>query len=317
MARCRIVYVAPFEHDYGTEFHVARDAEAIGCTVTRVPERDGLHKIHKVAFDCEVLLYTKGGGLPDDATQLWRDVESVGVITASHTLDLFHGLRRETEVGQNPFWTVDTVFSADGGTPVEWWWERGVDHRWSPPAIVSDEAIDVDLDGAGLADVIGAEIVFVGSSMAYHHEHHWRIEMLGALARRYGTKFATFGPHSGVVVRGLDLNRLYQRPGRIVVGDSLALPGHRDYFSDRYFETVGRGGFLIGPRVPGLDAFLTEGEHFVGYDQGDIDQLCDRIDFWLDAPDKAREIARAGQAHVRDHHTYRHRVASMLDVLGL
>src|SRR5438045_2115499 len=34
----RIAYCAPFQYDFGTENHLAHDAEAIGCKVRRVPE---------------------------------------------------------------------------------------------------------------------------------------------------------------------------------------------------------------------------------------------------------------------------------------
>ncbi len=139
--------------------------------------------------------------------------------------------------------------------------------------------------------------------------------MIRLLRRRYGdTRFRIF-THTHQI-RGQDLCDLYASAS-VVVGDSLALPGHRDYWSDRFYETTGRGGALLGPYVPGIERHLTPGEHFVPYDIGDIDSVFMRVEWMLDNPDKRAAIAEYGNEHTRAHHTYRHRVQEMLDVLEL
>lgn len=316
-----LAYIGSFEKSWSTETHLARDAEALGCTVHRIEERElakalagGLNMALTVK-DVDLVLYTKTAGLPTLAGQLWRLLEGEGIKTASFHLDLYRGLARGTEILSDPFWQTQVVLTADGDpeTTAELAL-LGINHRWLPPACVSDEAIPVD-DPLPIGD--GGQIVFVGSTRSYHAEHPWRLEMLAALRARYGHHFQAYGPQEGTITRGLDLNRLFQTPGRIVIGDNLTLPGHRAYFSDRYFETVGRGGFLIAPRVPGLEAFLQDGGHYVGYDLGDLDGLFELIDFYLDAPRIARLIARDGQAHVAANHCYTHRVREMLRALEI
>lgn len=309
----RIAYVGNFELDYSTETHVARDAEALGHVVDRIQEpraADGqwVADLYDRAGDADLLLYSKTYGLPDGVVQVFRWLEARGVRTASYHLDLYAGLRRQTEIGVDPFWRTGTVFTADGDPrTTDLLRERSISHRWMPAAVVSDEAVPgcprVEFDH---------DIVFVGSAN-YHPEWPWRAELIRSLSKRYSLRFHLYGP--GVrIVRGLDLNDLYAS-AKIVVGDTLALPGHTNYWSDRYYETVGRGGFLIAPRVAGIEAHFTDGEHLVLYEPGDFDQVARLVDKYLDDEDARREIAVAGQAHVRAHHTYRHRVAAMLDAL--
>ncbi len=117
-------------------------------------------------------------------------------------------------------------------------------------------------------------------------------------------------------MRNQDLNDLYASVA-IVVGDSLALPGHTRYWSDRPYETVGRGGFLLMTHVPGLEEHFTDREHLVFWDAGNFSQLDQLIDAYLSDPDERLRISTAGQAHVRAHHTYRHRLVVLLEKLGL
>lgn len=311
--------VGGFEHSWSTENHVASDAEALGLTVERIVEPRTSAEYEGFAQDlpvacvgADLLLYVKRYGLPPSAEKLWRTCEQ-SCTTASLHLDLYRGLDREREVGVDPFWLVNHVFTADGGSQ-DWFAERGVNHQWLAPACVSSECVQVE----PLAEELeqdSAQIAFVGSTRSYHAQWSWRGEMLAALRKRYGARFATYGPHDGGALRDLSLNALYQTPGRVVVGDSLALPGHRDYFSDRYWETIGRGGFLIGPRVPGIERFFEDGRHFVGYDPGDLLGLFGQIDGWLEHPVEARAIADAGQKYVAATGTYRHRVQQILETV--
>lgn len=310
-----IAYIGNFSRSWNTEEHVARDAEAIGVTVRRVEERHlarGDRDAAQALLDADLVLYTKTVGLPADFVNVWEMLRARGTRTASYHLDLYRGLARGTEVLDDPFWRTATVFTADGDPETTSELAMlGIDHRWLPAAVVSDEAIKVDRP-----DPIEQQIVFVGSHRGYHPEWPWRLEMLDALRRRYGMEFVAL-PHDGARIHGLHLNALYQQPGRIVVGDSLALPGHSRYWSDRYYETVGRGGFLIAPRVPGLEDHFQIGGHFVAYEPGILEDLFALIDVYRGAPEAARQIADAGQAHVAARHTYRHRVIQMLGEVGL
>lgn len=308
-----LVYIGNFGLDYATENHLARDAEALGHTVRRVQEPNGgdprqfFDALERASGDADLVLYTKTYGLPDIAEQVWRRIEARGTQTASFHLDLYYGLPRQVLIGKDPFWKTGTVFTADGDANTAAYMEaQNVNHRWLPPAVVSDETAPGEW-----RDEFDFDVVFAGSR-TYHPAWPWRPKLIDGLERRYGERFHHFNRPQ---IRGRDLNDLYAS-ARVVVGDSLCLPGHSFYWSDRYFETIGRGGFLIAPDVPGLYLYLEDGEHFIGYPPGDLATVCHYIDDYLSMDDERSRIAKQGHEHVSEHHTYRQRVTEMLDVLG-
>lgn len=316
-----IVYIGNFRHPWCTEVHITRDLESLGHTVTRLQEPPGGHGGHLflreilVAAEqanADLVMFTRTWGLHPDATQTWRTLEANGVVTASYHLDLYVPLPRRASIENDPFWTTQYVFTADGDpTSQEWFDAHNINHHYSPPAVVSDECVE-----GTRRDRYDYPIIFVGSGSNYHPEWRWRQELLGWLTATYGDKFRRFGGDQPEgPTRGQDLNDLYAT-ARVVVGDTLSFVGHTRYFSDRLFETIGRGGFLVFPRIDGLDELgFVDGEHFRLYDFGDLDGLRVIIDYYIDNPDAAREIALKGQAFVRENHTYAHRLAAALDVM--
>lgn len=325
----QITYIGNFERDWNTELHLARDLRAIGCDVELVDERtvaDGLRKLGAAGLELpregtQLVLYTKTHGMPPEAVELWKRLEGLGIKTASFHLDLYVGLPRENEIGVDPFWRTGTVFTADGDDASKLVFAAaGINHVWCPPAVVSDETRRfIPQDGfwpyQGVDEDV--QIVFVGSNRSYHPEWPFRMNMLRELKRRYGKRFMVLGPPDNLI-RGMALNQLYQQPGgRIVVGDSLSLPGHRNYFSDRYFETIGRGGFLIAPNVPGIEAFLEDGNHFIGYEPTNLTSLFEKVDEYLEEPATQRIIAETGARHVARTQTYQQRGRLMLEAVGL
>lgn len=319
----RILYVGNYRVPWTTETHVTRDARTIpGVTVDRMQEPSEwnagtagwLDQLERAADGADLLIYQKTWGLPPQVIDVWRRLEARGTITASYHLDLYMGLEREHAIWNDPFWRTQVVFTADGDpATTEAMRAHGIDHRWMPAGIVSDECRTVAPSASRYGNI---DVVFVGSAAAhYHHEWPWRGQLIDALGERYGRRFARL-PQYDKAIRGRALNLLY-RQVPVVVGDSLALPGHVNYWSDRFYETVGRGGYLIGPNVPGIEQHFVSGDHLDLYDLGDLDHVFELVDQALDARDVGRAIARQGQAHVAAHHTYRHRVAAILESLGL
>lgn len=86
--------------------------------------------------------------------------------------------------------------------------------------------------------------------------------------------------------------------------------------SDRVYETVGRGGYLVHPRIVGLEDEFTDGEHLRFYDYGDLAGLQRIIDTALTDDAHRTRVQAAGQAMVRERCTYVHRTAEMLRVLA-
>lgn len=317
-----ITYLGHFDRSWTTETHLARELEGLGHTVDRMPEPSAptaqtLAELEARARNggADLVLWTRVHPLPADATHLWRRLEDDGIVTASYHLDLYYGIRRRVGLPSlaDPFWSTGTVFTADGDPgSAERFAAAGINHRWMPPAVVSDEVVP----GTPRRHFQRAPVVFVGqSSVSYPKEWPWRRQLTAWLRQTYGQRFAHWPRQRPV--RGRDLNDLYAS-ATVVVGDSLCPPGHSHYWSDRLTETIGRGGFLLMPWIDGIeDQGFVDGQHLRFYRYGDFDGLRQLIDYYLAHPDEARAIANQGQAFVAEHHTYRHRMVAMLDQLGL
>lgn len=351
-----VAYLGNFKHSWTTETHLARDMRNLGLDVSPWQEPDNTQD--KYAFMkrlgewCEserpdVVMFTRTWGLPPEATQMWRRFEEAGIITCSYHLDLYLGLQREEKMYDDPFWSTQFVFTPDGDPKsAERFKELGINHHWISPAVVSDECYIGEWD-----DRFDFDVVFVGS-YGYHDEWPWRPTLIDYLSERYGGRFKRFGgdvewPKDGHTwrctprgipeverrpARGRDLNNLYAT-ARVVVGDSLALPGRKSYWSDRYFETLGRGGFLVAPWVDGLAAFLNDGEHYVRYDHPGtkpeflggaelstelaLDVVGYTVDYALEFDDVRKETQQRGHEHVKAHHTYKHRLARAFEIMGI
>jgi len=317
-----IVYLGHFDRSWTTETHLARELEGLGHTVDRMPEVRAASQATLAELEsrargggADLVLWTRVHPLPAQATALWRRLEADGIATASYHLDLYYGIRRPVGApsAADPFWSAGTVFTADGDPgSAERFAAEGINHRWMPPAVVSDEAVP----GTARRQFQRAPVVFVGQrSRSYPSEWPWRAQLTGWLERTYRSRFQHWPATRPV--RGRDLNDLYAS-ATVVVGDSLCPAGHSHYWSDRLTETVGRGGFLLFPWIDGIEAQgFVDGRHLRFYEYGDFGGLRRLIDHYLARPAEARAIADRGQAFVAEHHTYRHRMAAMLDQVGL
>lgn len=300
----RIAYLGAFTHSWSTEQHVAQDAETLGHHVTRITATKP-SQIQAQAEAADILVCHRTG-LDPSCGFVWQLLETAGTKTCSYHLDLYIGLKRATQVASDPFWRTSTVFTADGDPyTAQTLRDVGVNHKYLPAAVCSSET-----QPGEWRDEFDHDVVFVGSKR-YHPEHPWRGELLDHLARRYGPRFRLFDHHPPT--RDQDLNDLYAT-ARVVVGDSLCLPGHTRYFSDRIFETLGRGGALAFPYIRGLDELgFRDRDHVRYYTLGDLDSVDRVVDEMLDHPEESRLMAKRGNRMVAESHTYKHRVRSMLD----
>lgn len=148
-----------------------------------------------------------------------------------------------------------------------------------------------------------ADVGFVGSVRAGLHEA--RRDLLGRLNRRFPRlSFA----------RGLwreDAAR-FMSSCRLVFNRSL----HEDV-NMRVFEAASCARPLLTDRLPrdcGLEELFEDGRHLLLYDDRDLEAVVER---WLADPASAEQVGAAAREHVLAHHTYAHRAAEVLRVLGL
>lgn len=216
--------------------------------------------------------------------------------------NIFHGVsRREIQVKTNPIFKADVVFTTDGGHDAEWK-KAGVNHVCLRQGIYEPEAYLGEPTYPTTAD-----IVFIGS--VYENIWPYRKKLVDWLKDKYGDRFQHLGERGDI--RHDDLNNLLAT-AKIVVGDSVYSP---HYWSNRVYEVIGRGGFLIHPVVEGLDAEFTPYKHYIPYHYGDFGGLKEKIDYYLTHEAERREIQLAGFEHAKRYHTYKHRVVKLLHEL--
>lgn len=313
----RVAYVGNFRPQHSTENDVRAGFEAEGHEVIAVQEDDidwRWAPAHAGRVDFVLWTHTHAlapEGTHDDQRFFLDGLRERGVPVVAFHLDRWWGLEREHQVHDEPYFRASLVCTADGGHDDEWA-AAGVNHVWLPPAVnhVAAEA------GVGrFTRRFGRPVVWVGSWQLYHPEWRWRYELVLALRRRYRDRIGVW-PRAGQAVRGQDLLDLYASC-KVVVGDSCLAGGATHYWSDRIPETVGRGGFLIHPEVPGLDLHFTPGEHLWTVPLGDLDAMREAIDYWIDPGNDVERgaIAAAGRAHVVDHHTYRVRARQLTELV--
>lgn len=214
--------------------------------------------------------------------------------------NLYFGIMpREIQLRTNPIFTrSDVVFSTDGGHD-EGWKGLGIDH------VLLRQGIDESEAAYGEPTYpTKAEIAFVGS--IYGDMWPYRQELVDKLKGRYGSRFEVFGQRGDV--RHECLNNLLATV-KVVIGDSVYSP---HYWSNRIYEMIGRGGFLIHPMIQGIEKEFVPYEHFVPYEYNDFDGLFKKVDWYLSHDDEREKIRKAGFDHCRSVHTYKKRAETLL-----
>lgn len=312
----RAAFLGNFSVPYSSESHEAASFEALGHEVLRLQEGEVPAcdvAAHVEAFEADLFFHvqTRGlaitGGTDEERAIMLSSIYALGIPSAGYHLDLFFGLDRAEYVRTDPYFKMDFFFSTDGAHDDEWA-AAGVNHHWLPPAVYHAEAYD-----GTPRDEYQSDIAFVGSWKAYAHQEHWQVrkKMLDVMRRKYGRRFKCWP--QGAAVRGTDLTDLYASV-KITIGDSCLAGQVKNYWSDRVPEAIGRGGFLIHPYVLGI---LNIHPDLVTFTPSNWDEMVDRVDFYLNN-DSAREHLRKSNATwARTRHTYKNRIQTILDTMGI
>ena len=79
------------------------------------------------------------------------------------------------------------------------------------------------------------------------------------------------------------------------------------------FEIAGSGGFQLVDKKKDIDNFFEAGKDIVTYET--IDELSELIEYYLKHPQKRRDIADSAQRRVKEKHTYRQRLQSLISAV--
>lgn len=106
------------------------------------------------------------------------------------------------------------------------------------------------------------------------------------------------------------------RNAKIAIGDNQ-YQDQRGFVSNRLFEALAGGAFLLHQTIPGLEDLtgLVDGVHYVSWT--DLNDLQRKIQYWLQTrrEQKRAEIAAVGRAFVRQYHSFDVRVDELLRLL--
>jgi len=302
MDQLRIYYIGKFQLDFATERYVQWALEnRHGCNVMRYKGQsvEDVKTILK-EYRPHVVLFSKVE--PKYTARLLEWCREKRILTVAWIWDLYWGCRSE----RPKQFRADMLFTTDAGHQKEFNAYRtnhkvlrqGIHephHRmYLPPQYKNS--------GGQITSEYLHDVAFVGGATG----HPSRTKLVRWLKRTYGPRMIH---HTNV--RGLDLNRALAR-AKVVVGDTWP---SRHYWSNRIYEILGRGGFLLHPRTEGLSREFTDRVHYVAYERDDFPRLRRTIDHWLSNEAEREAIRNRGFQLVGRHYTYTVRTATLLDCI--
>ena len=294
-AQIKIFYIGGFSKSYDTEVYIAHALRELGVDVKCWDESLNLtltmllERIDDFKPDFVLLSKNRRYGKPLIERLRGR------YMTVSWLFDLYHGLPREMNstrsVKDSPFF-ADMVFMSDGG-------EFLVKKETLRQGIHEPEAKLLKRD-------YKYDVAFIGSD-TYVKRH----QMIEFLKETYGKRFVHYGMGGLPETRGMELNEILAT-SKVIVGDSV--PADR-YWSNRIYEVLGRGGFLLHPRVNGLEKEFRYYEHFIPFDHGNLDQIKEITDYFITHDEEREKIRLAGHKFCKENYTYKIRCQNLLQKL--
>lgn len=299
-----ISFLGNFEVDYSSETHHKKSLESLGHEVITLQERIVTSdEVKSIAMhsDMFIWVHTHGWNTPGNMVEVLKSLKEAGIPSITYHLDLWKGLYRERDLEQDEFYKHIQHFFTVDKLMADWFNENTeVKGHYLAAGVFDEECYMAEPNNQN-------DVIFVGSK-GYHDEWPYRPQLIDWLRETYGDRFTHVGGDGDTgTIRGAELNQLYAN-SKVAVGDTLCLNfNYPDYFSDRLFETTGRGGFLIFPYIKGLENYFELGKEIITYKFGKFDELKHKIDYYLEHDEERELIRRAGFERTSRDHTYLNR----------
>lgn len=309
-----ILLVGNYRLDFTSESHHAKSLESLGHVVIRLQEgATTREEILDIGLKCDLVVFIHTHGWVTAGSMTWdyisRQFRAEGIPFITYHLDLWLGLGRQSDLRDEYYESLHHFFTVD--KLMADWLNKNTRTKghYLPPGVFDQECIMLP------SRRVGYDIVFTGSRK-YHPEYPYRPQMIDFLRQNYGRKFLHIGNDGEVgQQRGLALNQVYA-DAKIAVGDTLNIGfNYPYYFSDRLTEQAGRGAFQIFPRIKGVEDMYVDGQEIVLYEQGNLVDLKEKIDYYLAHPQERESIRLAGFNRTKRDHTYVERWKEILDTL--
>jgi len=156
-------------------------------------------------------------------------------------------------------------------------------------------------------------------------EEDLRCYTLKAISKKY--KLTIFGKAFRKRMSGVPIHRFQSiRSQRNVFNSSLinldlpfinsSLPEYRNmnHLKNRFFEIPACKSFMLSGRSSEAENIFQDGIHCVYYDN--LDDLLDKIDYYLNHPQEMEEIRERGYREAIGKNTYYHRFKKMFKIIG-
>lgn len=155
------------------------------------------------------------------------------------------------------------------------------------------------------------DVLFVGNDIGPHHGY--RAQLVEFLKNTYKDKFLHMGKGNEHEVRMDNLNDLIASC-KVIIGESII---HPYYWSNRIYETIGRGGFCLHAYHEGIEQEYEIGKHFdVFYREKGFDKVKEKIDYWIQNDAKRQQIADNGMLHTQKNHTLINRTSQLIKIIN-
>lgn len=294
-----IFYLGNFELPHRTENYVSWAFNTLGVNVKKRQVTKSMTlaivKNQIKTYNPDVVLFSKNNIPWFKELIHWCKTE--GILTVCWIFDLMWGLPRSNKFAKLPQYKTDVLFATDGGNQKNW-------EQVGANQVTVRQGIH--LPEAFLAEPLPykvPELAFIGTN----YSHGGRRLMINWMRGYYGHRF-----HHYNNVRGVDLNRLLAST-QLVIGDSYP---SENYWSNRAYEILGRGGVLLHPDTVGLDKEFNSGEHYFRFKRivrkADFISLQRKINLLLENPDNIKKVRLQGFNLVSQNYTYVHRCLEIL-----
>jgi hypothetical protein len=311
----KITFLGNFRVDFTSESHHSKTLESLGHEVIRLQESEATAEmVLQNAIDSSLFIWVHTHGWNTIGRFTMEDVllelKKHKVPSMTYHLDLWFGLSRQKDLRRKPVYKhIDHFFTVDSKM-ADWFNSHtSVKGHYLPAGVYDKECTYIPA-------IPTEEVIFVGSK-TYHPEWPYRPKLINFLSQAYGKRFNLYGREGVKMVRGQELNNLYAAT-KVVVGDTLCPDfAYPDYWSDRIYETIGRGGFLIHPYIKGLEKEFEDKKHVVFYEYNNLDQLKELVDYYLEHDEEREQIRRSGHELVKNNYTYKNRWQTILKELSI
>lgn len=158
-----------------------------------------------------------------------------------------------------------------------------------------------------------ADIIFMGNNNGAFPLSKLRKDMVSVLSKKYGKQFKVFG----INWPGYHAEFNQEEEAKIYRGCKIAINlSHFDYSrysSDRLFRLMGAGAFCLSHNYKDIGLEFEVGKHLDVWN--DLNELTNKIDYYLNEEEKRKTIKELGCNHVHENHTWNNRIEQLMQMI--